>query len=244
MTQPDPYACYCANNWSWNALTRKCAFDCTQISYSTGTQATASACACIAGFMWSSTLNECVCPDYMRPQGGACECISNYYVDPSSNKCVANCTEITGLATAPHDPTQCICDVGYYYAIKNGEAGCQLSCGQISNTISENADFTSCICHEHMDWFNDTCVVNCQAISYSDPSGQLNNTCSCAINYIWIDKIKECAKNCTGVRYTKNNTDSTLISCPCIDNFAWNQDSNRCEIQCSSIPNSAAYSLI
>lgn len=190
LTQPDPYACYCTNNWSWNALTRKCVFDCTQISYSTGTQATASSCACISGFIWSYTLNECVCPDYMKPQGGACECISNYYVDPSSNKCVANCTEITGLASVAHDPTQCICDVGYYYAIKNGEAGCQLNCGQISNTISENADFTSCICHEHMDWFNDTCVVNCQAISYSDPSGQLNNTCSCAINYLWIDKIK------------------------------------------------------
>jgi hypothetical protein len=95
-----------------------------------------------------------------------------------------------------------------------------------------------------MDWFNNGCVVNCQAISYSDPSGQSNNTCNCAINYIWINKIKECARNCSGVNYTIPGADSTLISCPCISNFAWNQANTRCEVQCSKIPNSEDYSLI
>jgi hypothetical protein len=70
-----------------------------------------------------------------------------------------------------------------------------------------------------MDWFNNSCVVNCKDISYSDPSGEINNTCSCAINYLWIDKIKECAKNCSGVKNTIDGADSTLISCPCVQNF-------------------------
>lgn len=81
-------------------------------------------------------------------------------------------------------------------------------------------------------------MVDCKAISFSDPSGQVNNTCMCAINYIWIDKIKECAKNCTGVKNTVAGADSTLISCPCIANFAWSESNNRCEIQCSKVANS------
>lgn len=77
----------------------------------------------------------------------------------------------------------------------------------------------------------------------SDPSGQVNNTCGCAINYLWIDKIKECARNCSGVKYTIPGADSTLISCPCIQNFAWNEANTQCEIQCSKVPNSQDYSL-
>jgi hypothetical protein len=179
----------------------------------------------------------------MQPQGGSCVCFNSYYIDQASNRCLANCSIITGAVSATPNGSACVCETGSYFKIKNGEAGCQLNCSAIANTIEESADFTSCICHEHMDWFNSSCVVDCAAISYSDPSGQINNTCSCAINYIWIDKIKECARNCSGVNYTIVGADSTLISCPCISHFAWNQANTRCEVQCGTIPNSEDYSL-
>ena len=41
-----------------------------------------------------------------------------------------------------------------------------------------------------MDWLNQTCVVDCKKIDYSDSVGLTNNTCACAINYHWVDAIK------------------------------------------------------
>ena len=110
------------------------------------------------------------------------------------------------------------------------------------NTVQEN-DLGSCLCHEHMDWLNNTCVVDCQVIEYSDSSGLANNTCSCAINYNWQDKIKECARNCDGVSNIDPNGQPTLQACPCIKHFLWSQANTRCEIQCAEIPNSELYTL-
>ena len=163
----------------------------------------------------------------MIPEGGTCICINNYYIDPFTSSCMVNCSLIDE-AISINNGVSCLCSPGYFFNIKNNQPGCQLNCSSINNTMQENADFTSCICYEHMNWFNKTCVVDCNSIQYSDPSGEVNNTCNCAINYIWIDKIKECARNCTGVKHTQLNVDSTLRSCPCINNFLWSESNARC----------------
>ena len=94
-----------------------------------------------------------------------------------------------------------------------------------------------------MDWLNSTCVVNCKDIEFSDSVGLQNNTCACAINCNWEDKIKECARNCVGVKYVDPKGQPTLQACPCINHFLWNEANTRCEIQCSLIPNSEVYTL-
>lgn len=103
---------------------------------------------------------------------------------------MANCSIITGATGSAFNGTGCVCEKGYYFKVRNGDAVCQLNCNELASTIEEGPDATSCVCREHMNWFNNSCVVDCAAISYSDPSGQINNTCGCAINYLWIDRIK------------------------------------------------------
>ena len=72
-----------------------------------------------------------------------------------------------------------------------------------------------------MDWLNKTCVVDCKQIDYSDAVGLTNNTCACAINYHWVDTIKECARDCSGIAYIDPLGQATLRACPCVSNFVW-----------------------
>lgn len=226
--QPSFYQCYCADNWSWNPLTRTCDFQCDKVPYSTGLPAGSGECGCLQGFTWSSTYNECVCPQFMEPSAGVCICLTNYYFDIPSGQCLVNCTLIPGATGTAANLQECLCPSDSYYLIKNGQGGCQLNCSAIADTVQEAADFGSCICHENMDWLERSCVPNCGKIEYSDPVPLDNNTCNCAINYIWINKIKECARDCSDVEYVIQGADSTLISCPCINHFEWSETNVRC----------------
>ena len=76
-----------------------------------------------------------MCPQFMQPLGGSCICINNYYVDAASNTCLANCSLIAGTVSTTANGTGCTCEAGSYYTIKNGEAGCQLNCSAINDTI-------------------------------------------------------------------------------------------------------------
>jgi len=239
--RPNLYSCSCGSNWSWNALTSKCEFDCTQIAYSSGALSKPGECGCLPGFVWNARINECECPTYMQPSNGVCLCYSNYYLSDEGS-CLANCSVIANAVSPSSDLQQCLCTPGYYFSNREGVAGCQLNCSAIKDTTQEY-DFNTCLCHEHMDWLNGTCVVNCKVIDFSDTVGFQNNTCACAINYNWEDKIKECARSCTGVKYTDPNGQPTLQACPCITHFLWNEANTRCEIQCSLIPNSEVYTL-
>jgi hypothetical protein len=130
--RPDIYQCYCADNWAWNSETRRCEFDCMQVPYSNG-NALGSKCECLPGFNWDDQYNECVCPQFMVPSGGFCVCINDYYPDVSGN-CLANCSLIFNAVGETGKPTECFCSPGYYFAVRNGAAGCQLNCSSIADT--------------------------------------------------------------------------------------------------------------
>lgn len=71
----------------------------------------------------------------MQPEGGSCVCINSYYIDEASNSCLANCSIIPGAISAAPNGTGCLCESGYYFKVKKGEAGCQLNCRELANTI-------------------------------------------------------------------------------------------------------------
>ena len=195
--QPSLYQCYCGDNWSWNAFTRTCEFDCTQVPYSSGILSNSNVCECLPGFNWDSTLLQCKCPAYMSPSSSVCLCYSGYVLN-QAGLCIPDCTLIPNAGGPDINPQQCTCSADHYFLVREGQAGCQLNCSTIKDTMQEY-DFNTCLCREHMDWLNSTCVVDCKTISYSDSVGLSNNTCACAINYHWRDSIKECARDCHGV---------------------------------------------
>jgi hypothetical protein len=239
--QPGLYECYCGDNFSWNPQTRSCVFDCTQVPYSSGELISNSQCRCLQGFQWNPSLLQCECPSYMVPAGSTCLCITSYTL--VNNICVPDCTQIPNAnGTSPTNPQECACLGGHYFTVRSDQAGCQLNCSAIADTTQEY-DFNTCLCMEHMDWLNSTCVVDCKKIDYADSVAINSTTCACAINYHWRSQIKECARNCSGVAYTVPNGAATLRSCPCIESFLWSETNTRCEIQCGMIANSQQWSL-
>ena len=162
---------------------------------------------------------QCQCPPYMAPAGSVCLCFSNYILN-TQGLCIPDCTLVPNAIGPGANPQECECNSGFYFATKGEQAGCQLNCTAISDTIQEY-DFNTCVCREHMDWLNQTCVVDCKKIDYSDSVGLTNNTCACAINYHWVHTIKECARDCSGIAYIDPNGQATLRACPCLSNFVW-----------------------
>lgn len=63
--QPD--FCICAINYNWDPSSKSCIFNCSVVAYSTGNLISSGLCECIPSFIWNNKLNECVCPDYMKP---------------------------------------------------------------------------------------------------------------------------------------------------------------------------------
>lgn len=60
---------------------------------------------------------------------------------------------------------------------------------------------------------------------------------------MWIDEIHECGRNCSGYANINVTKKSTLKSCPCINNFNWNDQKLICEVDCFKINNTNPYSL-
>lgn len=247
----------------WSAFSLTCVCDansvpvnqtdcaaCTAIFGSTGAKAGTTACGCLPGWAWSSTLKACACANR------ACSCPANRVLNPS-NVCVA-CSGIvgsTGVALSSlvcecrdsnvwnSAAAQCDCPPGAVQSLD--KTICRL-CNILINAVTRLTP-TTCLCMANYAWSNTTlsCVYVYTANVILLPNGTKttcsrlvraaavsvdNFNCRCAAGSVWRDFTFECVL-CSSIANTDRSgaVTSSPVACICLAGYRWDILSFSCK---------------
>jgi hypothetical protein len=135
----------------------------------------------------------------------ACYCNSGFVFNSTLSECVRDCGSVNQIPTLnTTDTTQCVCPSGFFYnnsfnSVSTPQGVCQLNCSLFQRTISQStSDPLACNCNPSYFFVTSGsvgCTLNCSAQTYSTGTNKSSTTCVCKNNYFFDSITGQCLPN-------------------------------------------------